>query len=284
MAVRCVRVAVVLAVITTPWAGCKLKSDAVPGDAGGVIDAPVDLDAAPDAPPDGQSDVGCSGVDNDVVMYLTMNKANVTIWPDVVGDHDARTAPGTTGSLEPPIPDCGRAYEARTNVTMTVTDSPDFDLTEGSLDFWALVPPPGVERGIVSRDASGQALPGHLDVRFDDLDRVVVRMQDDTAVSTYRCSTAQAEGTWVFIGINFGPPDLELFVDGTLAQEATANHNLVAQTCNAEVFTLGIAGNDNPWALSHSIINSAEGAATPAENALATGIDEFRLSRVRRSY
>lgn len=265
--------------------GCKLKSSAVPADANGADpDARIDPDASLDAPIDAVSDVGCSGVDSDVVMYLTMNKANVTIWPDLVGDHDGRTAPGTTGSLDPPTPDCGRAFDARTNVRFTVDDSPDFDLAEGSFDIWALVPTAGLERGIVSRDASAQDLPGHIDLRFDDTNRVVVRMQDDTTISTFRCSAVQAAGTWVHIGVNFGPPDLELYVDGVLATEAAGNFNAQERVCSNEIFTLGIDGNDNPWVISHSSFGSTEGAADSFTEPLDTGVDEFRLSRVRRSY
>lgn len=265
-------------------AGCKLKSDALPPDAsGGSSDAPVAEDASVDAPPDGTSDVGCSGVDADVVMYLTMNTPNVTIWPDLVGDHDGRSFTGTTGTLDPPLPGCGRAYEARNNIRLVIADSPDFDLAAGSVDLYALVPTAGVERGILSRDAVGQALPGHFEIRFSDTNQVVVRLQD-AATTHYRCSAAQVAGEWVHIGVNWGAPDLELHVDGVLAAETTGTFNGTARTCSAAIFTGGIDGNDNPWVVTQSSFDSAEGSDTPVSNPLGTGVDELRLSRVRRTY
>lgn len=264
--------------------GCTITSGAVADGApvdGSPIDAAVDSAAV-----DAIADTGCSGVDGDVVMYLTMNTPMVTIWPDLVGDHDGRTAPGTAGGLDGPSPDCGRAYSAASNnVRLVIADSPDFDLASGSLDVYAMVPAPDTgEHGIVSRDASGTALPGHFEIGFSPENQVVVRIQTDADTEAFRCSVAQAEGTWIHIGVNFGAPDLELFVDGVAAAGTTTTYSNAARTCGGAAFTDGIAGNDNPWVVGFSALGSEEGSDLPVSRPLGTAVDELRLSSVRRVY
>ena len=274
----------VLSLVLLLGPGCKLESKAIPlQDGAPGIDARVTTDAAIDAPIDAVSDVGCSGLDGDVVMYLTMNTPNVTIWPDLTGDHDGRTEPGTTGVIEAPAEECGRAFNATTGMRLVIADSPDFDLEVGSLDVYALVPAAGNERGIVSRDAAGEAMPGHFELGFTATNQVIVRIQDGAGGEAYRCSAAQTAGAWIHIGVNFGLPDLELFVDGVAAAETAATYVGAERVCGAEL-TAGIDGNDNPWLVGFSSLESDEGSHTPVSRPLLTGVDELRLSRVRRSY
>lgn len=258
--------------------GCKLSSDGVDAvDASSATpDAPAQMDASIDATPD----VGCSGVDSDVIFYLTMNRPDGLVWPDLTGEHDAMTAGGVGGTTVGPRPECGTAYDTSGGQRLVIPDSSEFDLGEGSIDFYVRVPPPGTTRGVIGRDALDQNLPGHLGVHFQADNSLTVRLQTTTD-QVFRCSPVLAEGDWIFVGINLGPPDLEMYVDGVLADEATADAGAI--TCGGAM-TTGIAGNDNPFVVGFSVGTSGEGSDVPVTLPLDGAVDEIRLSRVRRSY
>lgn len=200
------------------------------------------------------------------------------VWSDVLGAHDAMTAPGNAGTVPGPNAGCGTAYDASSEQRLVVADAAEFDLDTGSFDFYVQVPPPGALRGVLGRDALDQESAGHVTVFFAANNQLVLRVQDLEA-SHNRCSPVLAEGSWIRVGVNFGPPAIELYVDGELATEPMAEDRV----CNQD-FAGGIAGNDNPWIFGYSAGRTEEGSDEPAVDFLGTAIDEFRLSRVRRAY
>jgi len=84
-------------------------------------------------------------------------------------------------------------------------------------------------------------------------------------------------------GVRFGPPDLELWVDGVLATRAellVTDGAWVASECGLPT-TAGLAGNANPWVLGASTHDSDEDLATPVDGHLVGAIDDLRISASR---
>ncbi len=225
----------------------------------------------------------CRGVDADVVAYLALEGPGVDgVWPDQLGRHNANALP-TQAPVTPGPSGCGNAFDASGGRYLVIENNASFDLAQGSIEIYARVPLPGDEDiGIVSRDREGNGL-GHLDVVFNPTNQVVVRLQDEPdLVQEFRCSTPQIEGDWIEISINFGVPDLELFINGVAAVEAGALYVGVAQTCGGQT-ALGLGSHDDPWVLGASLRNSLT-PGEPVTIPLGTAVDEFRLSNARRSF
>jgi hypothetical protein len=164
-----------------------------------------------------------------------------------------------------------------------VADSPDFDLSEGSLDLW--LRPGSAEssraQGVVSRASAGGvgftlyvACSGALIARLGD---------------AYACAEAPlADGRWSFVGVNFGAGGLELWVDGVRASR-TDETGLFGQSCQDEVpcggtSEAGLSGG-NPWILGASADGSEAGTGAPLSLPFRSGtIDAFRISDVRRAF
>jgi hypothetical protein len=155
---------------------------------------------------------------------------------------------------------------------LDVPDSPDWQLESGSVDLWIRLDPVStgeVPQGIMSRDARSVNKPGHFSLaRRLPGNEIGLRLQrvDDT----YTTQTVPVhEGEWHRIAVNFGPPYVELFLDGVLQAKGDA---------------WGIDGNLNPWAIGASNAFSEEGASTPISKPFEGSVDDVRISRVRRAY
>ncbi len=186
---------------------------------------------------------------------------------------------------------CGDAIHfSRTDPTpfVGIVDSPWWDLPVGSIDFWMRASSFG--SGVLSRDALGNVENGHMTVYVGDTGHVVVRMQsrsDDNAV--FRCSDAPIPlGAWVRVGINFGAPGVELWVDGVLSSRdenvpLDSARGLPTAFC-ANNAPVGIEGNSEPWLFGGASDRSAVGVGY-AESPFADGeLDQVRVSSVRRDY
>lgn len=140
----------------------------------------------------------------------------------------------------------------------------------------------------MSRDASGTVRSGHLGIYRDCQGYIIVRVQRADGPDVYRCSDRPvAPDQWVHLALNFGPPALELYVDGSLSTNTSTTAVLwdcsTPVACGAPA-SYGIDGNENPFVLGASSHNSLEGLATPTTRPLSGQIDSFRLSRIRRSF
>ena len=126
--------------------------------------------------------------------------------------------------------------------------------------------------GLWSRDALDKALPNHASIAWDSDCRVRVRLQPANVEEVLLLTSAALEvECWYHIAINFGPPGLEVFVDGALA----AFHPVQS----------GIDGNDNPIAVGASTRGSVEGEIAPVRDFLSeAALDELRISRARRAF
>jgi len=235
----------------------------------------------PDLPPP-----CASAPDPDTVALLTFEGSGNTV-SDATGKHPGAVV-GSGVARVPGQAGCGKAVAFPNAITdyVTIPDSPDWDLTQGSVDFWVRIdtPSPAGFRGIVSRDANQQALPGHFTV-FQLCDGgLAVRLQKDLNDRDVRCSTPVSLGVWHHVGVNFGPGGLALYIDGV---EATRSETLKSCTFQLQCGTSGdqgLAGNDNPWVLGASSSGSVEGQATPVVYPFDGAIDSFRVSSVRRAF
>jgi hypothetical protein len=154
-----------------------------------------------------------------------------------------------------------------------------FQLASGSIDLWVRpIPLSAVSplRVVIARDL-GNNNPGDLTLfehRLATADLVfVVRLQSGDAMNsgggTYRCSAVTlVAGSWYHVAVNFGPPDLELFVDGALQ---TSTH---VTTINGEQIVCGTSTSGQ------SATQGIDG--TPAKPWFVGYGDVFETSIVRR--
>lgn len=291
--------------------GCgRVAYDSAPGaDSDGSIDARLAIDAT--ASPDsargldarsaldglaGEADataapLRCPDPQSDAVALYRFEAAAPMV--DEMGVHDAMTSGGTLGSTTGPN-DCGGAlaFPADGNAFLWIADSPDWDLPDGSVDFWVRfdVDASAGFVALVTRDAGGNA-DGHFSVFRVQDGTIVARLQ--TVVETVHlcANTPTPEEAWTHVGVNFGAAGFELWVNG---QRATRTDEVVFESptfartvwpCGGSL-TIGLAGNDNPWILGVNGARTDEGALTPiAGEWLREGaIDHFRVSRVRRDF
>ncbi len=263
------------------WEGDDAST--APNDASDMDDAGL---GAPDAIRfDANQAIVCEDgwISNGVIAEYSMTvNANGDV-DDLVGSH--------TGTLDGPPEEtlgvCGTGLKFGNGARVVIADSIDWELSEGSIDFWAFFPalPPLFSEGVVSRDAIRLGLPGHISFGRSNDGRVAVRIQDgDDAVV---CSNAAvATEQWVHIGVNFGPPDLEMYVDG-VAQSGVGTLPVTqfnSITCNTPM-PRGLTGNANPWVIGTASMHSDEGSADPATLPFDSGgVDEFRISIQRRDF
>jgi hypothetical protein len=220
-----------------------------------------------------------------VGLYRMEDVAQET-FSDSVGSLDGIFVGATPTTVDGP-PGCGQALSIVGAMFAVAPLSTAWQLEEGSIDFWVRLPSPPTDAsglGIISRDASGQEFPGHLTASYLSDGRVVTRLQSSTT-EVIRCSEPLDPDTWYFVGINFGPPDLELFIDGVRAENRGVwNTGGTVYTCG-EPLEIGLDGNNNPWVIGASAVGSNEGGYTDTKDFFSGGaIDELRLSMTRRPY
>lgn len=163
----------------------------------------------------------------------------------------------------------------------------DWKLDKGSIDllvwFSGDISPEHLFQGILSRDADKKDLPGHFtlfralphaDNRMESNgDILCVRLQgindDAHPQSNYACTQGVQKDQWHQLGINFGGGSLELWVDGQLNQLEPVRlyPDMLGleedKYCIGRADTTGsdgIDGNENPWVLGASSINTQRAA------------------------
>ena len=224
-----------------------------------------------------------NAADSDTLLLYTFEGTSSSV-ADIAGTHQGKLVGGGAARVSGQI-GCGNALRFDgTGSYLTIADSPAWDLAIGSVDLWLrFTNTAGAEEGIVSRDALANAKPGHLLVlRLCD-GRILARVQG-TSNEGIRCSAPVPHKRWAHVGINFGSPGLELYVDGVPATfKGPVSCPERVWQCGS-TFAKGIVGNDNPWVLGGSSGTSGEGQATPVIKPMRGKIDSLRISRVRRSF
>ena len=205
-----------------------------------------------------------------VALYTFDDEPTTGGFSDASGAHPGTMADGVAVWTEGPM-GCGEALlVSGAGEYGEVADSVDWDLATGTLEAWVRFDVADQTAGVIGRDASGTALPGHLTLGRLDTNVLEARIQNLDGEIT-RCTLAAVPtGAWLDVEIHFGPPDFELVVDGVRATG-----------CDVGTNVLGIDGNDNPWVFGAHTYTSDEGSATPILDPMAGALDHIRIRSTR---
>jgi hypothetical protein len=175
------------------------------------------------------------------------------------------TIVGTVPFVDGPA-GCGMALSFTGDLAsyVVIQDSPRWDLDVGSLSFWLWVRSIGVDQGVITRDQSGTAVPGHLNIEVDRGGRLGVRIQTTTATSVVCSNDVLPLATWVRVRLRLGAPRLELELDGTRQTGTGELEVFLGNPCDAGM-PYGIDGNDVPWVI---------GANTGRSDGMLNGLDQ----------
>jgi len=277
-----------------PEMGCRVRTipDASMDAAADAGDASLDTQG-PDAPdaPDATTSTVCPGVDpNAVALYLLDGLVGGGL-ADEVGANPGRTVGGSLMFTPGPDPSCGNAltFGVFNADYAVVDDSTDWDIASGSIDFWLTVDvgvggPPSL--GILSRAALGSGMDGTLEVGVSAGRRFVHLLQSGESVL---CTDAAIDDSdWHHVGINFGTPGTELWIDNVLQSGGgTVDVSFAPGTLTCGTVDPGaaISGNDFPWVIGASNKASTAGTTDNVEGFLETSaIDHLRISSARRDF
>jgi hypothetical protein len=234
----------------------------------------------PDASVDAYVDLACDPrTTGGVVALYSFDDSD--LFADATGAHPG-AARGTPAAITGP---CTSALGVTGATDYGLVErSPAFALADGAIDFYARVDALGGRRGLVSRDASGTDIPGHISIAIAGDGMLWVRLQDSAAPNDhFRCSDAPVTaGAWFHVGVSFGANGLALWIDH-VAQTARATATSVyddASPVDCQLpFTGGIAGADEPWVFGALAWTSPAGLPEPSVvDGLATGaLDHVRI-------
>lgn len=259
--------------------GCGTSTDTI------ALPRPVTQEPANECPASRAADSG-------VVALYTFEDEGGTQITDAVGGHDGEVLLGSAATSDGPE-GCGRAFafgdEAR---YIVIEDSPDWDLEVGSLELWLWLPAESSDHvGVLSRDVNEREEPGHFSLFVDVEGRAVVRVQpednesgDDNFNDAVACSESPLpRESWVHLGVNFGPPEVELHVGGV-------RHDWVGTSAISDEWLCGqhapwgLAGNDLPWVVGRTSFRSDDALETLEFPAVNGAVDELAISSERRDF
>lgn len=236
-----------------------------------------------------QSCPGLVGSSEGVVALYTFDddegRARVT---DSVGDHDGAVQQGLVTTVSGPD-GCNRAFSFGDDQYFVIDDSPEWDMDTGSIDLWLWLPLQLDHIGVFSRDLLNRHQPGHISLFVDSEGRGMIRVQpqdsasDDLTDAVLCTAVPIPREQWVHLGINFGPPALELYVDGSLAQFEGPTSISDEWACG-QAGSYGITGNDLPWVVGRTTFRSKEVLELLEFPATGSAIDSLRISNTRRAF
>ena len=288
--------AISLAISLFLGGGCRLGFDVPAADEDALPANNLDedtLDALPDISAVGPCPVDKPGT---VALYTFDDDVGEVI-SDRASQNPGDVVNGTAADYIAGPGGCGRAisFDAASQIYGQIPNSDAWELTEGSIDLWVWPVDDGVlpiMAGIVSRDATGVTEGGHFTIyqwHHTDPDSIVVRIQSEGFNLGYTmCSTEPLQfGRWNHVGVNFGPPRAELWINGVYTEDPVQILDYDGVTpidCNV-VATQGIDGNSNPWTLGVSQGQSADSVSGGYFRPLAGGaLDHLRISDTRRDF
>jgi hypothetical protein len=204
---------------------------------------------------------------------------------DAVGDHNGSVQQGLVTTVAGPE-GCGRAFAFGEQRYVVIDDSPSWDLEAGSIDLWLWLPAELTDHaGVLSRDQQNRDDPGHFTLFVDDAGHALARVQpasESGELDALPCSEAVLpREQWLHIGVNFGPPEVELYIDGELVEGL--GPSTLRDECGQNG-PFGIAGNDLPWVLGRATHHSEGILDTLELPATGFAVDHVRISSVRRDF
>ena len=206
-----------------------------------------------------------------IALYCFEEEDDFNLISDSTGDHHASIVGTKTRRVNGPL-GLGLALRfSDTNFStyVEIPDSEAWELAAGSISFWLKTDTCSDDsQGIVSRDARHQQSPGHLTVRLSADCEWSVSSEGDGEQVQVQSIKPLVPDKWSHITVNFGPPDLELYLDDRLTGRESVHW--------------GIEGNDNPWVIGADLQGSDEGSATPPGDFLrGAAVDLLRISSKR---
>jgi hypothetical protein len=207
---------------------------------------------------------------------------------EVTGTH-----PGTV--IDGPFATTAGAVDLAVELASTghifVADSPAWDGV-GALELWVrpVALAPTELGGILSRDNTGRS-DGHFALFQVDSRFFAARLQRSTdggagGDGLLLCSEqAPVPGQWMHIGVNFGPPAAELWVDGVLGVRTDLLTVFSStSTCNQRE-ARSISGNDDPWVFGALSVRSTTGTTDNISDHFTGGaLDELVLHEDRQDF
>ncbi|MBN1656638.1 MAG: LamG domain-containing protein [Deltaproteobacteria bacterium] len=192
---------------------------------------------------------------------------------DSTGQHDGKIIGTKTRVVRGPTC-CGMARffsESNSASYIEIPDSHDWDLDKGSISFWVRINAcfiAGQSQGLISRASADRDEDGHLGLLLlSECNWAAFAAVDGEAIEV-RADRSLTPGKWSHININFGPPGLELYLDGRLVAEDT--------------FRSGMEGSRNPWVIGADTREAKPGTASPPVHFLTgAAIDLLRISSAR---
>lgn len=175
-----------------------------------------------------------------------------------------------------------------------------FDLLAGSVDLWLLVPEITGTVPLLSRDALGKASE-HMTFflsSVSDADTVtstrhlVIRHQRMGAGAAVCSEDPLPAGAWVHLAYSFGPPGMELYIDGVRQDSTDAHRTPRWDPCMRREKQRRWAGavrggleTEMPWFIAATAQGEPEGPSqTPSAFMDGEALDEIRISAVRRDF
>ncbi len=211
------------------------------------------------------------------------------------GNDGALLGSGSSFVAGPAIAGCGSALSFSTSGSVVghgqIPHAPAFQLPLGSIDLYLRRPinPPNRPLAVLAKDSSGN-VAGSLALWLNCDGVVVLKFEGADGNAHYRCSAGTlAPNVWSYVGINFGPGGLDLYVDGVRG-ERVGRIGLDGANCNSDIScggqsTDGLSGNQNPWILGASSQNSPAGSNSNLSSPFRGGaIDRLRISSSTRSF
>ena len=209
-----------------------------------------------------------------IALYCFEQEEDFDLLSDSTGAHHATIVGTKTRRVNGPL-GLGLALrftDTNFSTFVEIPDSEAWELEEGQVSFWLMTDTcSGDDQGILSRDARHQQSTGHLTVRLSaDCEWSVSSEGDGDRVEVQSIEPLVPD-RWAHITINFGPPNLELYLNDKLTGK--------------ESVRWGIAGNDNPWVIGADLQGSDEGSAYPPGDFLrGAAVDLLRISSERAAF
>ena len=197
------------------------------------------------------SDIALTPVD-DTFAATVLGLEPVGYWrldgngSDQIGSTDATFSGATTGATGPFAGTSTTAADFDgSNDYIEIADSPDWQLSDGTVQLWFNPDDTTGNQGLFGRDANGQSQDGHIQVYLSG-DDLKVRIQDSTTSKTLTVADAIDAGAWHHVAVSFGADGLSVHLNGEVVA--------------TDSFTGGIDGNNNPWVIGAMNWQTSEGA------------------------
>lgn len=237
------------------------------------------------------SPTGCGiAADQDTVALWTFESGSASA-PDHTGMFPV-TWRGGSPSAAPGPDECSLSVQMNGSLFGEVNFTSGFaGLTEGALEMFVWLPPKSDKiHAILAADAKNQKTNGHFVLGYETQGKIVLRMQNAESApgggkTFYMCSGPNMPtNQWIHLGINFGPPSVQMFVNGVIAENEGVHFKHGNQQNCGDNPVWSPADNGNPLVVGGATNEATEGIADTVIKRFGGRIDQLRISRKRRDF